>query len=248
MRTIIVDDEATARAAIRAELVQYCPQLELIGESDGMAAAIELINQLRPDLIFLDIQLGDGSGFQVLDKMLWKDCCIIFITGYDQYAIRAFKANAIDYLLKPFETSALLKAVEKASLQRHYMMQAAALKQLLLNRPDGLAQKIAIPLSGGISLFATDEIVKIEALGNYSKIYLRNKDTLLSAKTLKEFEDSLQHSGFERVHHSHLINLVHLKKYLNKDGLSLELSDGSLVPLSKRKKAHILSLLEHISI
>ena len=249
MRTIIIDDEITARAAIREEVALYCPRLVVVGEADGLASALSLIEQLRPDLVLLDIQLGDGTGFQLLDQVRWKSFQVVFITGYDQYAIHAFKANAIDYLLKPFHPKELTEAVEKAALQKEYSLQSAALKRLLENQQNGLGKKVAIPLTGGVSLYDQSEILHLEAMGNYSKIYLRDKETLLSARTLKEYEDALQIYGFERVHHSHLVNLAHLRKYVNnRDGHFLELSDGSIIPISKRKKAHILSMLERISV
>jgi len=248
MNVVIVDDEKNARAALVAEIKEHCGQLQIVGEADGVHSAVQLINETYPSLVFMDIQLGDGTGFDVLEQLQWKQLKIIFVTAYDKYAIRAFKVNALEYLLKPISSVELVNAVSKAVSLEMTMVQAVATKQLLELGKLGLSNKIAVPVSTGISVFQTDTIVRIEATGNYSTIHLQDGQKLLSSKHLKSFEDMLLHQGFERIHHSHVINLRHLKRYIHKDGNFVEMDNGEVLPVSQRKKTQLLSLLERISI
>lgn len=248
LKTIIIDDEVTARSALRAEVSQHCPALSIIGEFDGVQSGSQAIDEMQPDLVFLDIRLWDGTGFQLLEKITYKKFNLIFTTAYNEYAVKAFKVNALDYLLKPIDCDELVMAVEKVMQTRKEDPIYGNADKFLKHPNTILHKKIAVALTGGITVLNTADIIRVEATSNYSRIYLKQNESLLSAKTLKDFELSLQESGFERVHHSHLINLFHLKKYINKDGSSLEMSDGSVVPLAQRKKALILSMLDHISV
>jgi two-component system LytT family response regulator len=248
LKTIIIDDEVTARDALQAEIKQHCPLLEIVGEFNGVLSGKEAIDSLKPDLVFLDIQLWDGTGFQLLEKISYKKFNLIFTTAYNEYAIKAFKVNAVDYLLKPIDSEELVAAVEKSLAIQDADSALKNINKLISDSNTILHKKIAIPLTGGISVLDAADIIRIEAISNYSRIYTKQNENLLSAKTLKDFELSLQQYGFERVHHSHIINLTHLKKYSNKDGSLLEMSDGSAVPLAQRKKAFILSILDHISV
>lgn len=248
LKTIIIDDEVTARNALRAEINQHCPALSIIGEFDGVQSGSQGIDQLQPQLVFLDIRLWDGTGFQLLEKITFKNFNLIFTTAYNEYAVKAFKVNALDYLLKPIDSDELITAVEKIMISREAYPGAGNTDKLLKNPNPVLNKKISLSLTGGITVLNTADIIRVEATGNYSRVFLKQNESLLSAKTLKDFEISLQENGFERVHHSHLINLFHLKKYINKDGSFLELSDGSVVPLAQRKKAFILSMLDDISV
>lgn len=248
LKTIIIDDEVTARDALLAEIKQHCPLLEIVGEFDGVASGKEAIDSLKPDLVFLDIQLWDGTGFQLLEKITYKKFNLIFTTAYNEYAIKAFKVNAVDYLLKPIDSEELVAAVERSSTIKDADSALKNINKLINDSNTILNKKIAIPLTGGISVLDAEDIIRIEAISNYSRIFTKQNENLLSAKTLKDFELSLQQYGFERVHHSHIINLAHLKKYSHKDGSLLEMSDGSVVPLAQRKKAFILSILDQISV
>ncbi len=248
LKTIIIDDEVTARNALRAEINQHCPALSIIGEFDGVQSGSQGIDQLQPQLVFLDIRLWDGTGFQLLEKITFKNFNLIFTTAYNEYAVKAFKVNALDYLLKPIDSDELITAVEKIMISREAYPGAGNNDKLLKNPNPVLSKKISLSLTGGITVLNTADIIRVEATGNYSRVFLKQNESLLSAKTLKDFEISLQENGFERVHHSHLINLFHLKKYINKDGSFLEMSDGSVVPLAQRKKAFILSMLDDISV
>lgn len=247
-RTIIVDDEVTARVALRAEMLQYCPQLEVIAECSGMHNAIETINRLKPELIFLDIQLGDGTGFGVLEQLEWKNSKVIFVTAYDEYAIKAFKVNATDYLLKPIDPNELTTAVKKAMEKNHLNAEYNGLSSLMDNRVSILNDKIAIPQTKNIIIVERKEITRVEALQAYSRIFLTSGEKILSSRLLKDFEELLHPHGFERVHHSHLVNLAHIKKFSTSEGITLLMSDGETIPVSQRKKNSLLKLLGNISI
>jgi two-component system, LytTR family, response regulator len=247
-RTIIVDDEVTARAALKGELTQYCPQLEIIAECSGMHSAVETINKLKPELVFLDIQLGDGTGFGVLEKLEWKNARIIFVTAYDEYAVQAFKVNATDYLLKPVDPAELTAAVDKALQKNISVNEYAVLGAMMEQRTSSLNEKIAIPQTKNIVICNRGDIVRIEALQGYSRIFMASGEKILSSRLLKDFEEMLHPHGFERVHHSYLVNLAHIRKFSTADGITLMMSDGETIPVSQRKKMSLLKLLEHISI
>lgn len=248
IRTIIVDDEVTARAALKSELAQYCPQLNIIAECSGMSMAVETINNLKPELVFLDIQLGDGTGFGVLEQLEWKNCKVIFVTAYDEYAVKAFKVNATDYLLKPIDPGELTTAVKKALQNNQPAPDYAALGAMAENRTSTLNEKIAIPQTKNIVICNRGDIIRIEALQGYSRIFLSTGEKILSSRLLKDFEELLHPHGFERVHHSYLVNLAHIRKFSTADGITLMMSDGESIPVSQRKKTSLLKLLEHISI
>ncbi len=239
LKAIIVDDEITAVDALREEISHYCPQVEIIAVCESFAHAVRAINELRPDLVFMDIHLGDGTGFNVIDQTEWKSYKTIFTTAYDTYAIKAFKTNAVDYLLKPISGIELHAAVSKV---------APAPPNNSLPTMQQMGNKIAIQLSNGISLFDIHNIVHIKAEGNYSRIYCTNGEKLLSAKTLKDFEDVLAASGFIRIHHAHLINTTHLKKVHTKEGMLAEMSDGERLTVSQRKKGQLIAMIEQIKV
>jgi two-component system, LytTR family, response regulator len=247
-RTIIVDDEITARAALIAELAQYCPELHIVAECSGMHAAVETINKLKPELVFLDIQLGDGTGFGVLEQLEWKNCKVIFVTAYDEFAVKAFRVNAVDYLLKPIDPGELTLAVEKAMRKDRTAPDYTGLGTVIENRDNMLNEKIAIPQTKNIMICNRKDIIRIEALQGYSRIFLSSGEKILSSRMLKDFEEMLHANGFERVHHSYLVNLSHIRKFSTADGITLTMSDGETIPVSQRKKMALLKLLGNISI
>lgn len=237
LNTIIVDDELTAIHALKEEIKHYCPNLNIIAECDGVKDAIKKIDSMKPALVFLDIHLGDGTGFNVLEQTTWKDYKVIFTTAYDNYAINAFKVNAVDYLLKPISGVELQAAVIKVCPER-----PAAVKNITNE------SRLAIQHSKGVSLYNIADIIRIEAKSNYSWIYCIDGEKILASKTLKEFEDNLTTLGFIRIHHAHLINIAHLRKVYTKDCLQVEMSNSQLVPVSQRKKHLLLPLIAKMKI
>lgn len=237
INAIIVDDEVTAIYALKEEIKHYCPHVNILAECDGFTSAVTQINQLKPDLVFLDIHLGDGTGFNVMEHTTWKGYKVIFTTAYNNYAINAFKVNALDYILKPISGVELLAAVNKVT----DTAQATSAINIIDN-------KIALQLSDRISLYNISDIIRIEASSNYSWVYCTTGEKALSSKTLKEFEDALLQSGFVRVHHTHLINVLHLKKVFTKEGMIVEMSNGDMIPVSHRKKNLLLPMIDRIKI
>ncbi len=243
IQTIIVDDEKQSRIALCEELNAFEHDIEIIGEADNVKSAVKLIDEKKPDLLFLDINLGDGSGFNVLEQITWKDLKVVFVTAYDQYAIKAFKFNAIDYILKPINSIELKQAIEKATAQKNTLLSSSNFKELIHNFRNTIQKKIAIPTSEGISFIPVDEIIRCQSDSNYTFIYLLKGERILTAKTLREFEELLSEWGFERIHNSHIVNINEMSKYVNKDGGYVVMRDGSNVPVAQRKKTHLLSIL-----
>jgi len=244
IKAIIVEDEPTAIDALKEEIATYCPDIYIVATCDSFVEAIQAIDQLKPDLVFMDIQLGDGTGFQVMEHTAWKGYKTIVTTAYDNYAIKAFKTDAVGYLLKPVNGLELLSAVKKALgpiTKETTPVHATAPAKLTGNR-------IAVQLSKGILLIDTDTILRVEAEGNYSRLYCTGNEKHLSAKTLKDFEDILVSFGFIRVHHAHLINMAHIKRIITKDGMYAEMSDWESIPVSQRKRAQVLALIESIKV
>lgn len=247
MKALIIEDEAQAISALKAELKSHCPSIEIIGEAKSIKDGIERITQLQPELVFLDIQLSDGLGFEILNLYKNHNFKVIFTTAYSQYAIKAIKFSALDYLLKPIDSEELVNAVNKA-LKSSKQDESIKIENFIQNQNENITRKkIALQTSEGISIFELENIIKCSAESNYTCIYFTNGKKLLLSKTLKEFEDLLCTSGFERIHHSHIININHLVSFINKDGGYVILSDKSTLPVSQRKKSNLINVLNNIS-
>lgn len=242
--TIIVDDEATSRKALKEELLNFEHQINIVAEANSLVSAIEVINKFKPQLVFLDINLGDGTAFEVLEKISWKNFKIVFVTAYDEYALKAFNFNTIDYILKPIAAADLERVFEKLGATRAYneMLISSIGENLRVNNNS----KLVVHANDGIYVFDINDIVHLQSDGNYTNIFSTNSEKLMIAKTLKEFDDYLLSYGFERVHNSHLINKSKIKKYLNKDGGYIVMSDGSEIPISQRKKTYVLKMIESL--
>ncbi|MCB0696561.1 MAG: response regulator transcription factor [Chitinophagaceae bacterium] len=244
-RAIIVDDETQARSVLREELLQNCPSIKVIAETDTVGNAVKEIKRSNPDLIFLDIQLTDGLGFNILEQIGDSNAKVIFTTAYSQYALKAIKFSALDYLLKPIDGQELKQAVDKLVNMQDDEYQKS-LKNYINNKGlEGRKKRIALHTSKGVTLCPLEDIIYCEAEGNYTRVVFANgKTPLLMSKTLKDFEDMLSHFGFERIHTSFLINIDHLRLYINRDGGSVQMSDGCEIPVARRKRAALLKLLE----
>lgn len=240
LRILIVDDEAPARAALREALGTCGTAHTIVGEAGARDEAVKLIDRLGPEVVLLDIRLGDGTGFDVLERTRWKEASVIFITAYDQYAIRAFRCAAVDYLLKPVDAELLDQALKRA---RPDNGQRAGIEALLRNvsRPD--EERIVVPCAEGVHVLMPRAILRCEADGNYTRIHTADGERLVTARTLKDFEELLAPHRFERVHMSHLVNLLHVRKLLHRDGGMLVLDDGTEVPVSQRKRQQVIDAL-----
>ncbi len=248
IKAIIIDDEHYGRQSLQQAVEQYCPELGILQICESPEAGIAAINALKPDLVFLDVQMPNMSGFDVLQKLSPIDFEVIFVTSYDQYAIKAIKFSAIDYLLKPVDIDDLIHAVQRAkdNLQQNRKRQRYQSVLHNLNYTSGKIEKLAVPTLEGIDFFRTDNIIYCEADGSYTTLYLSGHEKQVISKNLKDFENLLSGSGFCRVHNSYLINLSHVKKYIKGDGGYVILTDDHHVDISRRRKDVFLKGLDKI--
>jgi len=245
MKAAIVDDVAQARETLKEDLATYCPDIEIIGEADGVVTGAKLLKKINPDVVFLDIQLQDGTGFDILELVGEVKFQVIFTTASDAFAIKAFKFSAVDYLLKPVDPDELMEAVQKAS-QANISQQKSF--DLLLNtvKERKLPQHLALHTLEKIHVTEIADIVRCESNGNYTTFYFKNGQKLLVTKTLKEYDQMLSEYKFARVHQSHLINTHQIKEFVKIDGGYLVMRDGSKIPVSTRKKSSVMKLLEEL--
>ncbi|MCB0484021.1 MAG: response regulator transcription factor [Flavobacteriales bacterium] len=244
-RVIIVDDEEGARESLTNLLEQYVPDIRIVAKAENIISAFEKIKKYTPDVVFLDIQMPFGSGFDLLERMGEQiNFDIIFVTAFDQYALKAIKYSALDYLLKPVDIDELKNCIKK---HRENKMSTTheGVKNLIDNiaNPEGKDKKLAIPDNSGLAFVRLTDIIKCDSDGNYTIFYLTDGRKLMASKTLGDYEHLLEGEGFFRVHRGHLVNLTHIKKYLKGEGGFALMSDGSKVEVARRKKALFLSLL-----
>ncbi|MEM6272868.1 MAG: LytTR family DNA-binding domain-containing protein [Bacteroidota bacterium] len=239
-KVLIVDDETRARQVIRNYLRRFAPNLEILGEADSVASATAMLEAERPDLVFLDVRLQDGTGFDLLALLEEIDFQVIFVTAYDEYAIRAFRFNAIDYLLKPISPSEFREAIARAQTLRqprpslrHFAQTQTAPRRLTLKTLDS------------IHVVAVADIVRLQADNSYTTVYLRDGRSILVSRSLKYFADLLSEAHFARSHQSHLVNLYFVDRF-DRPNMMLHLSDGIGVPVATRRRDQVLRLLERM--
>lgn len=244
-KVIIVDDEITGRENILRLLNKNFPQLQQIKICSSIEDAVDSINQFKPDLVFMDIQLQTGTGFDVLSRVANLDFGLIFITAYSQYSLRAFKFSAIDYLLKPIDEEEFVFAVKRFLDSVGTKPKDDRITMLLDAIASGgkAMSRIALPTMKGLSFHELDEIVRCEADNNYTRFFFSNGNTEMVSRTLKEYEDMLTERGFCRIHKSHLINLKYVSKYIQGEGGAVVVKGGDEVPVSRRAKQHFMDLL-----
>lgn len=248
IRAIIIEDEKMSRETLRRLLDKYCPQVEIVAEADSYRQGIEVIRKHHPDVIFLDIQMPDGSGFRVIEEIGDIDFEIIFTTAFDQFAIKAIKYSALDYLLKPIIPQDLTEAVgrvekKKAEALHRKNLENSQEKQAL---PDDLSHKIVLSTSEMIHVIQVDDIIRCESDNYYTYFYFTDGRKLLVSKTLKENEELLNAYNFIRPHKSHLVNIKYIKSYIKQDGGYILMTDGTKIPVSRRKKDKIMEILYNL--
>jgi len=216
----------------------------LVGEADSVDSAITLIHSENPGLIFLDIEMPKANGFNLLEKIQSFRFEVIFVTAYDSYAIQAIRFSAADYILKPINIYDLKKAVEKVASRIRLKEENQLLKQLYYNLQRPANPRIGLPTADKIEFVDVDTIIRCEGEGNYSHIYFTDDRHLLVAKTLIEFEELLNEFNFIRVHKTHLVNLKQVSAFPKTDGGLLQLSDGKVIPVSRRRKEFVLGKLK----
>lgn len=244
IRAVIIDDEINNQELISNLLKTYADNVQVVGVANSVDTAYKTINEQHPDLIFLDIQMPDGTGFDLLKKFDKINFKIIFVTAHQEYAIEAFKYSALDYILKPLAPANLLAAVKKMEDAISSEELNLKLKTLLNNiaEPAKNKKKIVLKTMERIYSVDLDDIIRFESDGGYTKVYLADGKRIMVSKTMKEYDDLLMDAGFLRVHHSHLINMNHLFCFEKAEG-HVVMKDDSIVPVSNRKKDHLMELL-----
>ncbi len=248
LNTVIIDDEVHIRDSLTKLLARYCPQVSVTGMAGSVTDGIRVIREFHPDLVLLDIQLEDGTGFDILNALPSVDFKVIFITAYDQYAVQAFRFSAVDYLLKPVNPEMLAASVRRAEnlIKEHQILQMKALQENLKNI-DHQNKKIILKTTENIYLLELKSITCCESDDNYTKVYTTEGDRILVSRTLKEYDEMLNGCGFYRVHKSFLVNLAHVRRFEKQDGGFIVLTNDLKVPVASRKREEVLGLLEKMA-
>jgi two-component system, LytTR family, response regulator len=241
MKTIIIDDEHLCTNLIKNYLEASFPEFEILAICNNPLEGLKCINEMKPELVFLDIDMPKLNGFQLLDKVKQINFNLVFATAYNEYALKAFKYSAIDYLLKPISKIDFNETVERI-ISRKAPVDIAQTNYLHDIQSNGELNKIAISNQEGVVFLNIDEIVTCESNGNYTTIIMQNGEKILASKILKEFDEMLKTRNFIRVHQSYLVNVKYIKKYLSQDGGELLLTTGSFIPVSRFKKSELLAL------
>lgn len=248
LKAYIIDDELQSQNFLHKMLQQHFPEIEIAGEASTVEEALKGIKQCNPDIVFLDIQIKNETGFDLLKQLHKINFNLIFTTAFDRYAIKAFRFNAIDYLLKPIVAEELIEAVNKVK-QKTATAQAASKQQVeqlyddLLN-PKKVHDKIAVPTNDGFVVINVNDIVYCHANSNYTEFYFNDKKTIVSSYSLKQYDDLLTPQSFFRTHRSYLINLKHVQKYRRGIGGEIVMSNGDEVELSRNNKEAFLELFK----
>lgn len=242
MNAILVDDEKNNSEILREILKRYCPQVDVVAVCTDITSAAQQIETLKPDLIFLDIQMPNGSGFDLLDRIQQKNMEVIFVTAYDNFLLKAIRYSALDYILKPVNITELVNAVNRAEKRIADRSINDQLQLLLSNmqRPTQ-TQKIAIPVKDEYIFVTVSDIVRLEANGAYTEIFTNDNKSFLTSKNMKEYEDLLPETMFCRVHHAHIINMNFVRSYHKGRGGYVQMTNGITIEVSVRKKDEFLS-------
>lgn len=248
IQSIIIDDQLDGREALRLQLEKYCPGVNVLKACQNIQEGIKAIRLHCPDLVFLDIQMPNGSGFDLLAQLEEINFEVIFVTAYSRYALQAIKFSALDYLLKPIEPAELIRAVDKVKASRGQENLVKRYEAMLKNikSESGNIERLAISDMDGILVLDTSKIMYCAAEGSYTRIYMTGNKTHLFSKKLKEFEVMLGESGFCRVHHASLININHVIQYVKGEGGYVILSEGHHVNISRRRREVFLAQLNRI--
>jgi two-component system LytT family response regulator len=234
IKTILVDDEPDSIQLLQLQLADHCPDVEVLASHTSSVKALDAIQNARPDLVFLDIEMPVMNGFELLEKLDHLSFSVIFITAYSQYALKAFRFNAVDYLVKPVDAADLVEAVNKAS--KRIKPSASQLLQMQKQLKGEPATRIAVPgQQGGINFIDLDDIIYSEASNNYSKLILKDGNRYLISKTLKDVQEVLEEEHFLRVHRQYIVNLNHVKQFNRNESL-LTMDNGDHIPIARNQK------------
>jgi len=248
IRCVIIEDELKSREALAALLHRFCPEVMVCAEANGVEIGKQIILEHHPDLVFLDIEMSDGSGFRLLEKFDKIDFEVVFTTAFEQFAIKAIRYQALDYLLKPIVPEELMAAVDKVKqlkVKKNSIKNIETLLHTYGSRP-AETRKINLSTANKIHVVDTDTIIRCESDNYYTHFYFTNGSHLLIAKTLKEVESMLGEFDFIRPHKSHLINIHYIQNFNRDAGGVITLNDGSQIPVSRRKKEKVLEIIHNI--
>ncbi|MCU0324590.1 MAG: LytTR family DNA-binding domain-containing protein [Spirosomaceae bacterium] len=247
LKAILVDDEPNAVDSLAILLNEFCKEIQIVGKANTLAEAQTQINETDPDIVFLDIEMPNGSGFDLLTLFPNPSFKVIFVTAYDRYAINAIKFSALDYLLKPVAVDDLKEAVAKAFSEIKDRGMFDNLKNLVqtLQNPRNRKNKITIPTQMGIELVEVESIIRCESARGFTILHLPKLKTIVSSRDLKSFQELLEEYDFYRVHDSHLVSYYHIERVLNKDGGVVLTSDNFEVPIARRRKNEFIEWLRN---
>ncbi len=245
VKAVIVDDDSISRMVLKEILRKTVGNIEMLGEASSVVEGVILIERENPDVVFLDISMPDGTGFDLLDRLKKIDFKIIFITAYSEYAIKAFKYSAFDYLVKPINVDELVKTIGRIPKIKKTETKVAvnALKANLMTHVELGTKTIALPELNGFAIIAVDKIIRCEGLRNYTRILFREGDEKIVSRTLLEFENLLTPLGFIRIHRSHLVNMANVVRYIKAKGGMVELRTGEQLKVSPKYKEGLLNKL-----
>lgn len=241
MRAVLIDDERGARTVLKTLLKTAAPEVKIVGEGDDVDGAVEVIRRTKPDLVFLDIQLRSGTGFDVLEQLADLPGEVIFVTAYDDYAIRAFECAAFGYLLKPVRVSDLQTVMARYKERRQAERDVAGhLRVLIEHYADAQVKKLVVQNVNGFRVLGLNEILYLQGEVNYTRFVLDNGEQLMTSRTLKTYEQILGDFGFYRAHQSHILNLRYVAEYQKGDGGCVVMTNGDVLDVSRRRKAGFL--------
>jgi two-component system, LytTR family, response regulator len=241
IKTVIIDDESKGRKVLFNYLNKYCPNVNIIGQADGVKTGKELIDIKQPNLVFLDIEMKDGTGFDLLEKFNQFNFGVIFVTAHNDYALKAFKFSAIDYLLKPVIPEELIVAVNKFAKDQELKNLSYKLENLIGNKNE--IKKLALHTNKGVELLKIENIIFCESSGNYTIFNTNSNRKIMVSKTIKDYESILIDHKFFRIHQSYLVNLDYITKFNKNDGGFVVLSNNKKLPVSRRNKQAFLEAL-----
>jgi two-component system LytT family response regulator len=245
LKTVIIDDDYVSRMILREMLEKFLDNIEILGEAGTVEEGVNLIEETDPELVLLDISMPDGTGFDLLDKLKTINFKLIFITAYSEYAIKAFKYSAFDYIVKPLNVDELIKAIKRIPLIKRIdnKVSVKTLKENLLSSDENPSKTVALPELNGFAIVNVEDIVRCEGKRNYTRIIFKEAPEKIVSRTLLEFEHLLSPQGFVRIHRSHLVNILNVVRYLKSDGGMVELKTGEVLKVSPKHKENLLNKL-----
>lgn len=249
IKAVIVDDELKAQKNLFNLIREYTPQVEVMAMEGSVEDGKSAILKFKPEIVFLDVEMENETGFDLLESMEEIDFDVVFVTAHDEYAIRAFKISALDYLLKPINIEELVEAVKKVEQKKGGGINQERIDLILenLSKKNSRIEKIVLPTLESLIFVQVEDIIRCESLDNYTNFHLKSGKVILVSKNIKYYEDILEDHNFFRVHRSHLINLNYIKEYYKGEGGYVIMSDSSDVPVSRRKKTQFLNKFTNMS-